>query len=315
MKINVTYQNSQNIITECDYSLTQLGFIKHMVTAGQHNEPFFTKLIRLPGLYLTYIHYMKKSAFYNENRFSEPDISFSDPTQKSQFSNLAGRAIADFLSKKIDNSSFTVNYEAAMRIQKMPIKCSRPDLLAFRRTDDGKFEQFALEAKGFCRQSISDKKMLEHKKQASSGSIPVDFSVASISYNLYNSVKCKYYDPKENESVFDSKLFRMLTKSYYNNIFKNIRKYKQHFYKKINNENFYCINMLDLYKKIYQVYPLHSSLLCLFRERHFFLIVPERLEEYAEGMKEPLSTLKGLDEIYDNEGIYIDNDRIGLAIG
>jgi hypothetical protein len=34
--------------------------------------------------------------------------------KKDNSPNLAGKAIADFLSKRIDQSIFTVNYEAAM---------------------------------------------------------------------------------------------------------------------------------------------------------------------------------------------------------
>ncbi len=46
---------------------------------------------------------------FNNNRFSEPPIC--DPTEQGQFSGLAGKAIADFLSKKIDGSIFTIAYE------------------------------------------------------------------------------------------------------------------------------------------------------------------------------------------------------------
>jgi hypothetical protein len=76
-------------------------------------------------------------------------VGLSDPTEKGQFSNLVGKAIADFLSKRIDHSLFTVNYEAAMRLKDISLSISgkqirRPDLPAFVPN-----ATFAIEAKGF----------------------------------------------------------------------------------------------------------------------------------------------------------------------
>ncbi|MCD6418213.1 hypothetical protein J7M00_05465, partial [bacterium] len=73
----------------------------------------------------------------------------------------------------------------AMKMQGMPISGQRPDLLAFKNN-----ELFAIEAKGYS--SNSPKDMNSHKEQSRTGGIPVDFTVASISYNLYDRVICNY---------------------------------------------------------------------------------------------------------------------------
>ena len=100
---------------------------------------------------------------FNRDRFSEPPIGLSDPTDKGQFSNLAGKTIADFLSKRINRSLYTVIYEAAMRLRSMPLSMGgkqvrRPDLLAFAPN-----ATFAIEAKGFSRGYGS---MIDHKDQS-----------------------------------------------------------------------------------------------------------------------------------------------------
>jgi len=123
MDIKVEYKDKQGNVTNPEYSLSGLAFVKHLACAGMHYAPRAQKLLRIISMFLHYNPYMQRQAFYN-NRFSEPPICFSDPTEKGQFSNLAGKAIADFLSKKINGSIYTVNYEAAMRMHIPPIPLS-----------------------------------------------------------------------------------------------------------------------------------------------------------------------------------------------
>src|SRR5690606_29754570 len=132
------------------HRMSRLAFAKHLAIAGQGYAPRPQKLIRTLAMFFHYSSYIQRQA-YNNDRFSEPPIQLSDPTEKGQFSNLAGKAIADFLSKRIDQSIYTVNYEAAMRIHNPPIPLlmngrhvPRPDLLAYTSNS-----RFAIEAKGF----------------------------------------------------------------------------------------------------------------------------------------------------------------------
>jgi hypothetical protein len=103
MNIAVEYIDTAGATSKLNYRLTRLAFIKHLAIAGQGYAPRPQKLMRTLGMLLHYSYYLHRTAFYN-NRFSEPPISISDPTEKGQFSDVAGKAIADFLSKRINQS-------------------------------------------------------------------------------------------------------------------------------------------------------------------------------------------------------------------
>ncbi len=60
--------------------------------------------------------------------------------------------------------------------------------------------------------------MTTHKNQSTTGGIPVNFTVACVSYNLYNQVKCKYYDPYNDNIQFDFEGLKELTKIYYSGL-------------------------------------------------------------------------------------------------
>ena len=100
MNISVEYRDTTGIISNRTYSLTRLAFAKHLAIAGQEYAPRPQKLLRTIGMFFHYSYYLQREAFYN-NRFSQPPTALSDPTEKGQFSNLAGKAVADFLSKKL----------------------------------------------------------------------------------------------------------------------------------------------------------------------------------------------------------------------
>src|SRR6218665_379899 len=118
MNIAVEYIDQSGTTHNQTYRLTRLAFAKHLAVAGQGYAPKPQKLIRTLAMFFHYSYYIQRQAFYTD-RFSEPPIQLSDPTEKGQFSNLAGKAIADFLSKRIGNSIHTFNYEAAMRMRGM----------------------------------------------------------------------------------------------------------------------------------------------------------------------------------------------------
>lgn len=303
LNIEVEYLDKHGTMSNQNYYISKLGLVKHMAIAGQRYAPTSKKIFKTIGMFLQYSYFLQSNSL-NKDKFSLPPYNIYDPTEKAQFSNIAGKGIADFLAKKIDNALHTVNYEAAMKIKKMPIVGSRPDLLAFTNN-----ETFAIEAKGYATKYVKD--MSEHKHQSQAGAIPVNFTVASVSYDLYNKVKCKYHDPYNANIPFDEELLSETTKKYYSGIidFLEFSDYKEVKHK---NESFYEIDILSSYfiNEYYSDtfrYFFHD----LLHHNQLKLIVPKNITEYAE---------KGLDShtepfLYDsNEEIYIDNDRIGLKI-
>lgn len=307
MNITVEYINTAGITFNQNHRLSRLAFAKHFAIAGQGYAPRPQKLIRTISMFFHYSYYLQKQAFDN-NHFSSPPVELSDPTEKGQFSNLAGKGIADFLSKRIDQSIFTVNYEAAMRLRNMPINVQRPDLLAFNQNS-----MFALEAKGFSARSVN---MTNAKNQSLTGGIPVNFTVACASYNLYDNVNCKYHDPFNDSVSYDNEMLTNLTKSYYSGLSEFLN--QEYFrYREFNfqGEEFYEVELN--YRNYEKLLPYEFKHFFYFEIFEFYrprLILPKKIQEYAEHgiTNETKPFIFESKEKDDN--IYIDNDRVGLRI-
>lgn len=311
MNILVEYKNTAGHIVNQSHRLSRIAFAKHFAIAGQGYAPRPQKFMRILGMFLHYSYYLKKSGF-NNDRFTEPPLELSDPTEKGQFSNLVGKAIADFLSKRIDKSIFTVNYEAAMRVYNPPIplsikgrQVSRPDLLAYTSNSI-----FAIEAKGY---SGNSGNMTTHKNQSKTGGIPVNYTVASVSYNLYNKVKCKYHDPYNDNIPYDKELLRRLTKNYYKGLLGFLdEKFFNYQITEFQNEMFYEV---DLSYMIFNESPVQNFWLYeIFDFYNPKLILPKNIRELAEnGIIENNKPFIFESNQAENN-IYIDNDRVGLKI-
>jgi hypothetical protein len=307
MNIPVEYLDHAGKTTNPTYSLSRIGFIKHLAMAGQGYALRPQKLMRTLGMYLHYSSYLQRTSF-NANHFSQPPAGLSDPTEKGQFSNLAGKAIADFLSKRIGNSFFTVGYEGAMRLAGFPVEGGRPDLIAYSPTS-----MFAIEAKGRSQGSSGD--MVEHKEQSQEGPIAVNYSVAAVSYNLYNQVACKYHDPINGEVRYDNDALGRASRIYYSGLSEFL---KQEIFEsqKINikDEQFYEIS-LDK-RKLDKIFPEEFPFGLLWHHEIFGfyqpkLILPANINDLAKnGVSNEIRPFTPIDA----DGLYIDTDRIGLSI-
>jgi hypothetical protein len=306
MNISVEYKDRTGVISNRTYNITRLAFAKHLAIAGQGYSPRPQKLLRTIGMFFHYSKYLQRQPFYND-QFSQPPIELSDPTEKGQFSNLAGKAIADYLSKRIDGSILTVNYEAGMRLRNMPLNVGRPDLLAYSQNS-----MFAIEAKGY---SGGSGNMTTHKTQSTTGGIPVNFTVACVSHNLYNNVQCKYHDPYNDNIPYDLEGLTELSRKYYSGLagFLN-EKYFKYEKTEINEESFYAIELSfrkfeKLFMDEYPFPPFHFfELFDFYRPQ---IILPANIRELAEnGISKNMKPF----ELSKENNTYIDNDRIGLRI-
>lgn len=310
MNLTVEYKDTAGTITNQTHNLTRIAFAKHLAIAEQGFAPRPQKLIRTLSMFFHYRYYVQRQAF-NNNRFSEPPMQLSYPTEKGQFSNLAGKAIADYLSKRIDQSIFTVNYEAAMRLRNMPLNVGRPDLLAYKQNS-----MFAIEAKVY---SGGHGNMTTHKAQSQTGGIPVNFSVACVSYNLYNNVQCKYHDPYNDNVPYDNELLKKLTKQYYGGLSEFLNeKYFNYREVEIQGEKFYEVELS--YRPFEKLFPeefpfrhfWHFEILEYYRPR---LILPLGIRDFAEdGITNETKPFIFDTNKEQEKNLYIDNDRIGLQI-
>jgi len=313
MNLSVEYKDTSGTISNLNYTLSRLAFVKHMAMAGQGYSIRPAKLLRTIGMFLHYSFYLQRTAF-NNDRFSEPPPLLSDPTEKAQFSNIAGKAIADYLSKKIDKSFFTINYEAVMRANNLKLKEKRPDLMAYKKN-----AMFAIEAKGRVQSSPGD--MRKHKRQANSGKIKVNYSIASVSYNLFTSVTCKYHDPINPDVPFDSESLRNASKKYYTALIEFLdNKYFTYREAEYGNEKFYEISLSygklhDLFLKDFPHWPfVWMELMDVYNPR---LILPLSIHEYSQnGLTKETEAFVFDAEVskVDESNVYIDTDRVGIRI-
>ncbi len=308
MNIEVEYIDQAGLIHNQTHRMSRLTFAKHMAFAGQGYRIKPSNLLRTLGMFFHYSRYIKKQEFYMNHCFSLPPKIFHDPTEQGQFSNIAGKAIADFLSKRIDNSFFTINYEA---VTQKPLIGQRPDLVAFSQN-----AVFTIEAKG--RRANNPGNMAEHKIQASSGNLNRHYSVASVSYNIYDKVLCNYHDPINEKNEYDSEGLRKSSAKFYSNLLDFIN--KDYFeVNKINyqNEVFYEIGFST--QKLFKNFEEFEKYSYFNHWYHDFLnyynpklILPGNIENLSKnGLKRDTKPF-----IFDDKEnkVYIDRDRIGLSI-
>ena len=196
MKYQLIHRDGAGKCIESQDYISYLAFIKHLTFAGINSSFFPCLPFRYSAYFLEFLQYKDWAS-----GFKRLPHLINDPTETAYLSNRIGRAFADYFAKKIYGARFTHCYESAMYQYGMDISGSRPDFYC-----DTLKSQFAIEAKGYSAHSISDQLIdTKHKIQASSGKIPVNFSVASISYNLYKSPKIKFYDPIVNDINYDER--------------------------------------------------------------------------------------------------------------
>lgn len=205
MKYQLIYQSKAGKKISSTGHISFLAFVKHATFAGI-DRSFFP---RLPFRYSSLFFEFALSFLWSDQFQVLPELA-SDPTEIAYISNRIGRAFADYFSKKLYGARFTHSYESAMKQKGHPISGERPDFYC-----DALSKQFAVEAKGYSAQSISDTAMKKHKAQAETGPLQVDFSVASVAYNLYRSPKIKFYDPEGDNAAYDEAMNSELRNLYY----------------------------------------------------------------------------------------------------
>lgn len=315
MKIEVEYIDLSKKKFNNIYNISLLAFIKHMAIAGQGYSPKPYKLMRTLGMFVHYNLYTRNFSA-KSNKFSEPPIILSDPTEKGHFSNLAGRAIADYLSKRIHKSKLTVTYEAAMKIIDKPYTGPRPDLIAF-----NKSKCFTIEAKGYSKLGPGD--MNAHKIQAGSGSpkITVNFSVASVAYGLYESIKVKYHDPINDDEPFNVELLAQLSREYYSGLLHFLNNDPSYREVEFEGKYFYEVDIIPIdiirMAKLDAILHPQASILSIPGFRNLKLILPKNIRELAKNglilnQEENNYTSESDNDYIDRTDVYIDNDGVGL---
>jgi hypothetical protein len=305
MDIEVIHKDALGVSTNKSFNLSTLGLIKHFGLAGQSYGTTIRAIRRAIGAYFLYHDYFKRTDLIN-SRFSKPPAYFYDPTDQGDFSTIAGRAIADFLARRIDGATHTYTYEGAMLMAgHNNVNIPRADLYCFNSS-----KQFAIESKGFDVRTVSENEMTTHKTQSGQGPLDVQFSVASVSYNLYHKIKNKYYDPVNDNSEFNNDLNKKISSTYYSGfaeLLKEQRDLPTLNFSEQNRE----FNLIPIYSP-YDDYLFYDR---TWRHRPYrhntvFLVLDKRIKNFAN---EGFINNEEKNEITE-DGLYIDNDGIGLML-
>ncbi|MBR2091977.1 MAG: hypothetical protein IJ905_16940 [Fibrobacter sp.] len=270
------------------YHISLAALIKHMGCVAQGRRNAFFNLKKAFGAMLYYSDYL----FPAKTCFSVPSNNMGDPTEKAQFSNIAGLAIADYLSKKINHAKFTIHYEAAMVQNGISISGSRPDLIAYCPHNIC----LAIEAKGFSRPSVSLGDINKHKNQSRNihPQLGITNSYVSIAYNLYNQPKVYYIDPEFSNTFDNHTTLKYLSMQFYQSILDET----SHLNKKSCISGFYKVLLSD-----------EITNLC---SKKIFLVLPEKIKDFAnKGINDYSIFEKDVDM---NNNFYIDNDYIGIQM-
>jgi hypothetical protein len=266
--------------------MSLLAFLRHAAIAGQGpGTGFLPTVTRGIGLLLFYERYIHLGPGVNLVGFSLPAIH--DPTEKGDFSTIAGKAFADFLAKGILGATFTFTYEAALANLGLPITGHRPDFLCT--LPNG---QFSLESKGLGTPSVGPQVIDEAKTQAGSGAIQVQYSYASITYDLYGEPRCHLRDPTAGEVPAPRKPHRQLARAYYKEIIRDLSDHKQTATERVAEREF-------------SSYPFQS----LWGPLRFLVD-----RDVEARIRESDKVLRGFEPISD-ERYYVDRDGIGISRG
>lgn len=302
MRYQIIHWDANNKITIKNANISLPAFAKHAAFAGLNDLNFWMNPYRNISLLFEFI----PSFLWSDSFMKYPGLE-NDPTETAQMSNKIGRAFADFFSKKIYGAKFTHSYECAMFEAGYDLIDERPDFYC-----DTGTQQFAVEAKGFSRKSISNSEMIDHIDQANTGPLSTHFSVASVAYNLYESPKINFYDPKGETFSYNYNLNSHLRDLYYRKVLLMIEIMTNNKGRNVNDN--YLSFELPLYNLVLRndLYIRNSSR-SLYPTIHIIVdkeILEGKFNDPEWLTKPVLKTWKG-----NERRIYIDADGIGVAIG
>lgn len=215
MNLNVIQKDKTGTTSQRQYQVGLARLLKHIGVAGQNKPLSAFSILRGFGFLAYFYHYVDHPhLLWMPFRFRRNYSSLWDPTDIAQFANIIGKAVADMLARRISGALYTHTYEAALLVKNKTMSGKRPDFYC----DTGD-KQFALEAKGFTRNNVSDRKMQDFKNQAAAGSLPVHFHVACATYALFDyPIIAKYYDPENDNVVYDHQTSLILARSFYSSV-------------------------------------------------------------------------------------------------
>ena len=134
-----------------------------------------------------------------------------DPDDLREMSRLIGRAVGDMFAKSHFGARYTLCYEHALLAKAIVQAGKSPDFYCIDRSNT---KAFTMEAKGFSQRTIGPKQFAQHKAQSAASQLPIHYSVASVTHNIYNKIMARVEDPEHEASPLDPSFARGLIENY-----------------------------------------------------------------------------------------------------
>lgn len=294
MRIHVEYIDQQGVLSVQKPQMPLPGFLKHAAIAGQGSDfGLLPSLARGLGAMFLYGRYIDTNWWFAFRGFRKADMRFLDPTEQGDLSTLVGKAIADYLAKRLLGAKFSHTYEAAMYAAGYTLAGPRPDFYCTTPT-----QQFAMEAKGYSQRSVSTTEMATHKLQSKAGPIPVHFSVASVTYNIYESLRCKFHDPINERTEFLGNVNNTLAKQYYLALHEQLVDY-------------IAPSTFEYGNRQYESYDISPYLFIGRSNRPVALLFDKQIMKNIERE----NVLRDEYPFFSEQGLYLDTDGVGIRVG
>lgn len=293
MQIDVEFIDQKKNLSNHKKHISLPAFLKHAALTGQgQNFGILPTISRGLGALMFYNRYLDYEIL-KFNGFRKSDLNLFDPTDQGAFSTIVGKAMADFLAKNMLQAKYTHSYESAMVLMGYPVVGPRPDLYCTTSS-----QQFAMEAKGFSTKSISPAEMIKHKAQSLSGPISVNFSVASVSYNIYTEPRCKFHDPVGDDAPFYANANETLARMYYSRILEEL-------------DNYTDFRIVMFNERYFRIYDLSQYFYFPKSTLPVNILIDDACTKKDNSVNFMNLNLQRIDEQF----LYVDTDGIGIMIG
>ena len=285
MDINVELKDSAGSKHSFVESISTLKFLKHASFAGMGpNFGWIPAIFSSIGLAF---HFGSKFALRSDH--IERTCPIYDPDDLRDMSRVTGRAIGDIFAKSHFNARYTLCYEHALAVTGTTSSGKSPDFYCI---DHSGLKAFTVEAKGFSQRTIGSKQFIRHKSQSKSSQLPINYSVASVTHNIYNEIKARIEDPDYDSSPLDPSFSRALIDNYFTTI--NQR--------------------LSLFCEAREIHNIHGIPYRAYDATQYMVMPPRggRLFEFLIPLEIPANTADSPE--LEDETTYFDRDGIGLRL-
>lgn len=285
MRIDVSLVDLNGAKRRFTETVSRLKLLKHATFAGLGpNFAFVPMVANSIGVALQF-----GSKFSVDSDHISRTWSIKDPDDLRSMSRLIGRAIGDIFSKSHFGARFSLCYEHALVTNGLAAIGKSPDFYCI---ESSGTKAFTVEAKGFSQRTIGPKQFANHKAQSSASQLPINYSVASVTYNIYRRIAARVEDPEFDSRPLDPLFCQSLIEGYFHAIHRRLSSC--------------CDKPIDLRIKDQEYFEYDASM-------HFIENSQSEFKVHFLVPRAPSISQRKV-EITNERTLYIDSDGIGVRL-